>query len=230
MSSGRILAVFGVLCGVAAAIAFLLGVALDLYWLRILAKPIPALVLAVAVWTWGRWPDARSITVGLVLSAVGDIFLEVSAATFLYGVGAFLLAHVAYIFAFVGAAPEPRWLRAVPFAAWGAALTWWLAPGLESAEMLVPVAIYSAVICLMMWRASVRWADGTSTGKAAFLAHVEHLQAIARTNRRYGIYKDHGLIVDYIGVSKKLGEALSAYRKEDVASAMHDQDELSGGL
>ena len=169
MSSGRILAVFGVLCGVAAAIAFLLGVALDLYWLRILAKPIPSLVLAVAVWTWGRWPDARSITVGLVLSAVGDIFLEVSAATFLYGVGAFLLAHVAYIFAFVGAAPEPRWLRAVPFAAWGAALTWWLAPGLESAEMLVPVAIYSAVICLMMWRASVRWADGTSTGKAAFL-------------------------------------------------------------
>ena len=56
------------------------------------------------------------------------------------------------------------------------------------------------------------------------------LQAIARTNRRYGTRKDHGLIVDYIGVSKKLDEALAAYRKEDVASAMHDQDELADKL
>ena len=56
------------------------------------------------------------------------------------------------------------------------------------------------------------------------------LQAIARTNRRYGTRKDHGLIVDYIGVSKKLNEALAAYRKEDVASAMHDQDELADKL
>ena len=56
------------------------------------------------------------------------------------------------------------------------------------------------------------------------------LQAIARTNRRYGTLKDKGLIVDYIGVSTKLGEALAAYRKEDVASAMHDQDELADKL
>lgn len=56
------------------------------------------------------------------------------------------------------------------------------------------------------------------------------LQAIARTNRRYGTRKDHGLIVDYIGVSRKLDEALAAYRQEDVASAMHDQDELADKL
>ncbi|HND31182.1 MAG TPA: DUF3387 domain-containing protein, partial [Myxococcota bacterium] len=52
------------------------------------------------------------------------------------------------------------------------------------------------------------------------------LQAIARTNRRYGATKDHGLIVDYIGVSKKLSEALAAYRSEDVESAMRNEDEL----
>lgn len=56
------------------------------------------------------------------------------------------------------------------------------------------------------------------------------LHAIARTNRRYGTLKDHGLIVDYIGVSKKLDEALAAYRKEDVASAMQDQDALADEL
>ena len=56
------------------------------------------------------------------------------------------------------------------------------------------------------------------------------LQAIARTNRRYGTKKDHGLIVDYIGISKKLNEALAAYRQEDVATAMQDQDELADKL
>ncbi len=56
------------------------------------------------------------------------------------------------------------------------------------------------------------------------------LQAIARTNRRYGTSKEHGLIVDYIGVSKKLDEALAAYRREDVASAMQDQDVLADQL
>lgn len=56
------------------------------------------------------------------------------------------------------------------------------------------------------------------------------LQAIARTNRRYGSTKDHGLIVDYIGVSKKLTEALAAYRREDVESAMRNVDELHDHL
>ena len=56
------------------------------------------------------------------------------------------------------------------------------------------------------------------------------LQAIARTNRRYGAHKDHGLIVDYIGVSRKLDEALAAYRKEDVAHALSDQDQLADQL
>jgi type I restriction enzyme, R subunit len=56
------------------------------------------------------------------------------------------------------------------------------------------------------------------------------LQAIARTNRRHGPHKDRGVIVDYIGVSNKLDEALSAYRKDDVAAAMHDEDELADAL
>lgn len=55
------------------------------------------------------------------------------------------------------------------------------------------------------------------------------LQAIARTNRRHE-KKPHGLIVDYIGVSKSLNEALSAYRKEDIAHAMQDLDVLRDDL
>jgi len=50
------------------------------------------------------------------------------------------------------------------------------------------------------------------------------LQAIARTNRVYGSHKEFGLIVDYIGVTKNLTEALATYRQADVKNAMKDLD------
>jgi type I restriction enzyme R subunit len=51
------------------------------------------------------------------------------------------------------------------------------------------------------------------------------LQAIARTNRVYGRNKGKGLIVDYIGVSDHLAQALSTYRSADVENAMRSLDE-----
>lgn len=48
------------------------------------------------------------------------------------------------------------------------------------------------------------------------------LQAIARTNRVSGPKKRFGLIVDYIGITRELDEALAAYREEDVENAMKD--------
>lgn len=56
------------------------------------------------------------------------------------------------------------------------------------------------------------------------------LQAIARTNRTYSangpdgaeIEKPHGRIVDYIGVTSHLDEALASYRAEDVQNALRD--------
>lgn len=62
---------------------------------------------------------------------------------------------------------------------------------------------------------------------------TEHnlLQAIARTNRVWsGGKKSNGLIVDYIGVSKKLDQALGSYRSEDVKNAMQDLEELVNAL
>lgn len=57
------------------------------------------------------------------------------------------------------------------------------------------------------------------------------LQAIARTNRVWsGGKKANGLIVDYIGVSKKLDDALSSYRSDDVKNAMRDVEELVTAL
>ncbi len=56
------------------------------------------------------------------------------------------------------------------------------------------------------------------------------LQAIARTNRVSDAKKKNGLIVDYIGVSQKLDEALESYRAEDVQNAMRELDGLRAEL
>lgn len=56
------------------------------------------------------------------------------------------------------------------------------------------------------------------------------LQAIARTNRVSDAKKRNGLIVDYIGVSGHLEEALSSYRADDVKNAMRNLNDLRNQL
>lgn len=56
------------------------------------------------------------------------------------------------------------------------------------------------------------------------------LQAIARTNRVSDARKRNGLIVDYIGVSGHLEDALSSYRADDVKNAMRNLDDLRNQL
>lgn len=58
------------------------------------------------------------LAAAIELCIFGDIFLEISDATFLAGLVAFLLGHVAYIIAFVGRSRELRPLEAIPFAVW----------------------------------------------------------------------------------------------------------------
>ncbi|MEM9557476.1 MAG: lysoplasmalogenase [Acidobacteriota bacterium] len=162
-------------CGAVAVLAvsaFFVALALDLHLVRVLVKPWPVLALALWVYAAGRRPYAGPIVIGLLLSAAGDVLLELSAATFLPGVGAFLLAHVAYIVAFVGEEQRVRWLRALPFAIWGVAVVLWLRPGLDAAGMLIPVAIYTATICAMMWRAVARLGNGDRGARLAAVGAV----------------------------------------------------------
>ena len=89
---------------IAAAVYIAAGRMEDGYWLRMVSKPIP--VLCLALWVSflprrGRYQLA--IAAGLLLCALGDILLEASEATFLFGLIAFLLGHVAYIVAFTRA-------------------------------------------------------------------------------------------------------------------------------
>jgi len=56
------------------------------------------------------------------------------------------------------------------------------------------------------------------------------LQAIARVNRPYDEAKDHGLIVDYCGVTKDLKNALEIFEEQDIQGALipidHELDDL----
>jgi uncharacterized membrane protein YhhN len=121
-------------------------------WPRVLPKPIPALVLAAWVALSCGRPLGRLTTAGLLLSAAGDVLLETG--RFLSGLLAFLLAHVAYVAAFVSVTRRPALARALPFVAWGGGAFALLRPGLGS--MTLPVGAYVAVIMTMMWRAAAR--------------------------------------------------------------------------
>jgi uncharacterized membrane protein YhhN len=112
-------------------------------------KPLPVLCLAVWVALGARAADAWLVAAGLAVSMVADVVIE---SSFLGGLALFLLAHVAYVAAFVARTAEPRPWLLLPFLAWGVLVVWRLWPGLG--DMRVPVIAYAAVICTMMWRAA----------------------------------------------------------------------------
>lgn len=147
--------------GLTGAMAFFVGIAIDQYWLRMIAKPLPVLAMATAVAAVNRQRYGVRIFAGLVFCLLGDVLLEASAATFLYGVGAFFAGHLCYIAAFWGEDRTLRPVAALIFGAWGAAVVLVLLPGLREQGMAIPVAVYTLAIAVMMWRAAARWRPGS---------------------------------------------------------------------
>ena len=119
---------------------------------RVILKPLPVLLLVSAVAGARRSGLARGVMVGLCLSALGDVLLELD--LFLPGLLAFLGAHLAYLAAFLSDTRALALPRALPCAAWGAGLFAFLRPGLG--PMTLPVLVYMTAICTMMWRAAAR--------------------------------------------------------------------------
>ena len=150
---------------IATALLYFVGMAAALPALCLAVKPFPALALAAWVFLRCSRPLGRLTAGGLVLSALGDVLLE--AGFFLPGLLAFLSAHLAYVAAFLSADRRPAPGRAVPFLAWGLLAFALLRPGLGA--MALPVAVYVAVICTMMWRAAARVGSPGTPALAAAL-------------------------------------------------------------
>lgn len=143
------------LLGLAGAAVFLYGRITGDAQLSLLTKGIP--VIALLLWlrqapagTYRRW-----IGIGLVFSLAGDILLDWPGDLFVFGLGAFLLGHLAYLRAYVSDSRQPA-LPALLLAliAGGAMFAILASSGLG--ELLIPVACYATAISLMLWRALAR--------------------------------------------------------------------------
>ncbi|MDH1869956.1 lysoplasmalogenase, partial [Ectopseudomonas oleovorans] len=143
------------LLGLAGAAVFLYGRITGDAQLSLLTKGIP--VIALLLWlrqapagTYRRW-----ICIGLVFSLAGDILLDWPGDLFVFGLGAFLIGHLAYLRAYVSDSRLPA-LPALLLAliAGGAMFAILASSGLG--ELLIPVACYATAISLMLWRALAR--------------------------------------------------------------------------
>jgi alkenylglycerophosphocholine hydrolase len=128
----------------------LIGAERKIKWLEIVFKPITTLLLLAVVGV-PRTRFAGLIWAGILLSVVGDVaLLWQSKRAFLVGLGAFLLAHVAYVIAFLGAAvwsPHVALVAAVMIVSSSFLLRaiWTGAAGMHG-----PVIAYAVVISAMV--------------------------------------------------------------------------------
>ncbi len=125
---------------------------------------LPVLILYIHLNVRGGYTTPRQwILIGLVFSWLGDVLLYFE---FVYGLVAFLLAHLAYIWAFSRGCRWSGLLRAgIPYAGavlfYGLALLVLLYPHLDSKR--IPVLLYMVVILTMLITALARkqWVNRT---------------------------------------------------------------------
>lgn len=81
----------------ACALLAIAGVYAGWPWLHYVFKPLTTLAIAAMVVATSRAEPAyrRAVIAGLVLSTAGDVFLMLPGDRFVYGLAAFLVAHVA---------------------------------------------------------------------------------------------------------------------------------------
>jgi uncharacterized membrane protein YhhN len=140
-------------CG-AGLVTTLVGEGTGVFALRAVGKTVASLAFlgfALALGLQGVGPHGVAMVVALVLSVVGDVLLLGTAKpAFLAGLGAFLLAHVAYAVAFV--LLGPWWPvvagAALPLAGVAWAVWRWLGP--HVGRLRGPVLAYVSVITAMV--------------------------------------------------------------------------------
>ncbi len=149
---------------IALVLALIDWVAVAWHWKRLeyIFKPATLVAVLIAAWMLTYEPhdawQARFFLPGLVFSLAGDVFLMLPGKRFfLHGLVSFLLGHLCYI---VGLSPTlPPWLALIPLivvVTVGVVLYQAIVTGLRrqgQTELLVPVALYSLVLSLMLFSA-----------------------------------------------------------------------------
>lgn len=151
------------------AALFLYGRAADLPLLSLLSKGIP--VIALLFWlqhapagTYKRW-----ISIGLLFSLAGDILLDWPGDLFVFGLGAFLIAHLAYLRAYLSDCRRPAWpALLIAIIVGGGMFSVLASAGLG--PLLIPVIFYATAIGAMLWRALARVGHHSIQQQGAWLA------------------------------------------------------------
>ena len=134
--------------------------------LEFIAKPAVMIVLFIYLWTSvGLQGAPLWFGLGILFSLAGDVFLMWLDRFFVYGLAAFLLAHVFYVIGF-NSPPSPisAWemLLAVIVGLGGVRVMRRILSGLAEKGQLrlrAPVAIYGTVISLMLLSAMIKLTD-----------------------------------------------------------------------
>jgi len=125
------------------------GVAIDDVILQALSKPIPVLLLMAQVKLNSKYNFL--VFTGLFFSFAGDVLLLSLIDKFIWGLTAFLVAHLFYIGAFLLRDRRFRIVSMLFFYGAGGAVLYYLYPHLG--ELMLPVSVYVFVIISMAWRA-----------------------------------------------------------------------------
>ena len=110
-----------------------------------------------------------AIIAGIVFSLVGDVAMMLPRKQIILGMGAFLVAHVAYIISFSSGTSviTNAWLL-FPFLVYALIMGWTVIP--HAGKLKLPVGIYEVAIMIMAWRALERMLQTGSTGAALAFA------------------------------------------------------------
>jgi len=163
-------------------------------WLSYIFKPLTTcLILAVAVIPTARTGSTygAAITLGLIFSLAGDIWLILPGDRFVPGLASFFLGLLSYCVAFAAGRrlfgfPWP----ALPPLAIGAVALWYLWPGLP-AKLRLPVGAYVLAMVTMASLAGYRASSNPSAGAvcaaigAALFLVSDALLAINRFRRTF---------------------------------------------
>jgi uncharacterized membrane protein YhhN len=129
------------------------------HWLHYIFKPLATLSIAVLALVSATEERRYRLAVfaGLLLSALGDVFLMLPGDQFVFGLASFLFAHIAYLIAYTG---RERLLAALwPFVVYAVVsagvlvLLWAHVPQ----ALRIPVVIYVAVLGSMAAQAGAVW-------------------------------------------------------------------------
>ena len=137
------------------------GLALWQGWQRVnyLTKPAAMLALLIGFGWQGHFTGSLLwVGLGFGFSLLGDVFLLLSHGWFIYGLAAFLLAHISYIIGFLFPCPELNpicWLPALAILVGWRVITGKLKlamrlPG-PQARMQRPAELYGAMLGLMLF-------------------------------------------------------------------------------